>query len=255
MPNPDGSRDELRFEVLRSPMWMEEVGAKPGAAIWFEFAEMGVAGLATVDAVKPCPSIAPGPGRVVLATMTHLNGFVRRLHFAGTDETLQPTATHQIYSEDRQDWVPAGELRPGETLRTQGGQARLTQIERVPGVHRVFNIEVEAEHWYFVGAHRVLSHNSCAQPDPAPKSGETVATKRGRQEHKDWDPGEGFEKEVTLPSGKRVDAVNFEQKHVKELKPNNPRAVKRGEKQVEPYRKELQEEHKGDWTSSVETYD
>jgi len=89
----------------------------------------------------------------------------------------------------------------------------------------------------------------------AAKSGETAATKAGRQAHKDWDAGEGFEKEVTLPSGKRADGVNFEQKHVKELKPNNPRAVKRGEKQVEPYRKELQKEHKGDLTSSVETYD
>jgi RHS repeat-associated protein len=86
------------------------------------------------------------------------------------------------------------------------------------------------------------------------KSGETAATKAGRQAHKDWNPGEGFEKEYSLPSGKRADAVNLEQKHVKELKPDNERAVKRGEKQVEGYRKELQEEHGGDWTSSVETY-
>lgn len=71
------------------------------------------------------------------------------------------------------------------------------------------------------------------------KTGETAATKAGRQAHKDWNPGEGFDKEVTLPSGKRADAVNFKQKHVKELKPDNPRAMKRGEKQVEQYRQEL----------------
>ncbi|MBL9179823.1 MAG: hypothetical protein JNM65_17315 [Verrucomicrobiaceae bacterium] len=88
----------------------------------------------------------------------------------------------------------------------------------------------------------------------AAKSGETAATKAGRQAHKDWEPGEGFEKEVTLPSGKRADAVNLETKQVKELKPDNARAVKRGEKQVEGYRQELQKEHGGDWTGAVETY-
>jgi RHS repeat-associated protein len=90
--------------------------------------------------------------------------------------------------------------------------------------------------------------------EQAAKNGETAATRAGRQAHKDWDAGEGFEKEVTLPSGKRADAVNFEEKHVKELKPNNPRAIRRGEKQVEGYRQELQQEHGGTWTSSVETY-
>ena len=86
------------------------------------------------------------------------------------------------------------------------------------------------------------------------KNGETAATKAGREAHKAWDAGKGFEKEVRLPSGKQADAVNVDGKHVKELKPDNPRAVARGEKQVEGYRKELQEEHGGTWTSSVETY-
>jgi hypothetical protein len=89
---------------------------------------------------------------------------------------------------------------------------------------------------------------------PAAKSGETAATKAGRQAHKDWQPGEGFEKEVTLPSGKRADAVNFQTKCVKELKPGNSRAVKRGQKQVERYRQELEKEYGGTWTGVVETY-
>ena len=54
--------------------------------------------------------------------------------------------------------------------------------------------------------------------------------------------------------GGRVSTVNFAEKHVKELKPNNPRAIKQGQKQVEGYRQELQAEHGGNWTSSVETY-
>lgn len=85
--------------------------------------------------------------------------------------------------------------------------------------------------------------------------GETEATKRGRQVHTDWQPGEGYEKEVRLPSGRRADAVNTEKKDVKELKPNNPRAIKRGEKQVETYRRELEEWRGGEWTGQVETYE
>ncbi|REG29533.1 restriction endonuclease fold toxin 9 of polymorphic toxin system [Archangium gephyra] len=85
--------------------------------------------------------------------------------------------------------------------------------------------------------------------------GETEATKRGRQAHTDWQPGEGYEKEVRLPSGRRADAVNAEKQDVKELKPNNPRAIKRGEKQVETYRRELEEKRGGQWTGQVETYE
>lgn len=85
--------------------------------------------------------------------------------------------------------------------------------------------------------------------------GDSATAARGRQAHKDWDPGKGFEKEFTLPSGRRADAVNFEQRHVIELKPSNPKAVQKGRRQVKQYLEELQEVYGGKWTSSVETYD
>lgn len=44
---------------------------------------------------------------------------------------------------------------------------------------------------------------------------------------------------MVLPSGKRADAVNWGKRDVKELKPDNPRAVRRGEKQLEGYKQEL----------------
>lgn len=93
-----------------------------------------------------------------------------------------------------------------------------------------------------------------AVPEGAPIKGETFATKAGRQAHKDWDAGPGFKKEVTLDSGKRADAVNKADKVVKELKPDNPRAVKRGTTQVEGYAKELGEMLGGIWKGVVETY-
>jgi hypothetical protein len=60
---------------------------------------------------------------------------------------------------------------------------------------------------------------------------------------------------VNLPSGKKPDAVNFAKKEVRELKPDSARAIKRGEKQAEGYRKELEEVTGQDgWTSVVDTY-
>ena len=100
------------------------------------------------------------PGRVVLSTVTHYNSFVLRIWLDGQEEPLEPTKRHRLYSEDRQDWVPAGELTAGEHLRTLHGPAEITRIESKPGVHRVYNIEVETEHCYYVSAAGVLSHNT-----------------------------------------------------------------------------------------------
>jgi hypothetical protein len=89
---------------------------------------------------------------------------------------------------------------------------------------------------------------------PNAKNGETAATQYGRQAHTDWNAGKGFRKEVRLPSGKRPDAVNWDTQTVKELKPDNHRAIQRGEKQLEGYRKELENMTGEKWTGILETY-
>ncbi len=86
------------------------------------------------------------------------------------------------------------------------------------------------------------------------RGGESVQAAQGRAVHRAWDPGPGFVKEERLPSGKRPDAVNYQTRVVKELKPNNPSAMRRGERQVEGYRKELEQVTGEKWTGVVETY-
>ena len=81
------------------------------------------------------------------------------------------------------------------------------------------------------------------------------ALRKGQQAHKDRQYPEGFEKEVRLPSGKRMDAYNRETKEIIELKPNNPRAIKQGEKQVEGYCRECNQVNGPGHTGRVETYD
>jgi RHS repeat-associated protein len=92
--------------------------------------------------------------------------------------------------------------------------------------------------------------------EAAATNGETAATAAGRAAHAAMDYGEGFQKEFTLPSGSRVDAINFEDRLVLELKPNSMRAIYRGLNQVERYLEELNREFPGGtpWQGQVVTY-
>ncbi|MCC6262136.1 MAG: hypothetical protein IT169_01050 [Bryobacterales bacterium] len=91
-----------------------------------------------------------------------------------------------------------------------------------------------------------------AQGAANPKVKEALA--RGQEAHKQANYGPGFKKEVTLPSGKRMDAYNKTDKRVVELKPANPRAVNRGEKQVKQYCKECDDVYGPGHTGEVRTY-
>ena len=74
--------------------------------------------------------------------------------------------------------------------------------------------------------------------------------------HKTYNPGEGYIKEYSLPSKRRADAVNLEKGDVRELKPNNAKAIKTGEKQVQEYMKELQAQFPDkNWEWHVDVYD
>jgi hypothetical protein len=150
----------MEIAFLRSPQWMAGNQCELGGQVWLEMSELGIVGWQRVESIEPCPPIQSGPGRVVTGTIAHSNGSVLRLYFDGTEETLSPTEVHRFYSVTRDAWVPAGKLRPGEILKTRGGELRIASIEHLPGMHRVFNLEVEADHRYFVGKNDLLCHNT-----------------------------------------------------------------------------------------------
>jgi len=154
--------DVFEIECLRPLGWLQENSLKPGSRVHFAVSEMGIDGDAEVIDVAACPAIAKGPGRVVLMTVTHFNPTVLELTLAGAEKPLEPTAAHRLSSADRNDWVQAQELRLGERLRTANGTTEVVAITRKPGVHRVYNIEVETEHRYLVSTLQVVSHNACA---------------------------------------------------------------------------------------------
>lgn len=61
-------------------------------------------------------------------------------------------------------------------------------------------------------------------------------------------------KEYVLPSGKRVDFIDFENKIVYELKPNNPNQIRKGTKQLEGYLEEIETVFGKGWSSVLDIY-
>ena len=77
------------------------------------------------------------------------------------------TSNHSIYSSDRLDFVPAGVLRVGETLRNLDGDVRIESIEQLGTEERVYNLEIHGEHVFRVASNGVLVHNSSGAQAPS----------------------------------------------------------------------------------------
>jgi hypothetical protein len=122
---------------------------------------------ARVIADGPCPPIPPGPGRVVLTTVNHLNADVRQLTVEdgqGRRESFRPTGFHKFYREGDRTWVSACELSKGNRICGRSGALTVVTNTLVAGVHRVYNLTVEGEHVYQVSSLGVVAHNTACTP-------------------------------------------------------------------------------------------
>jgi hypothetical protein len=178
MPHPDGAPDLIELELLRPTAWLVLQGAAPGRWIELELSELEVSGPAYVHHIRGPPVVAPGPGRVVLAALTHVSNDLVDLHVEGLATPLRATANHPLASATRSAWVAAGGLKPGEHLQTSVGATRVLRIEHVRAPERVYNVEVEADHEYLVSEIEIRSHNTSeiGKIDPAdvgPLKGDT----------------------------------------------------------------------------------
>jgi hypothetical protein len=159
MSKPNGGW--LKIGLARPVAWIESVDRNDSGQVWLEFEELGIADWATLQATEPCPSDILGEGRLVTGTFEHSSGEVLNLFIAGEATPIGSTANHPFWSEDRQDFVQAGSLNPGEHLRLADG--RTTTLERTEPIAEqlpVYNLEVDGEHVYFVGESGVLVHNA-----------------------------------------------------------------------------------------------
>jgi len=168
MDKADGTL--LKIELLRPRAWLAANAATLGATIHLDLEEMGASGPARVVHIGPAPPLEAGPGQIVTGTFAHSAANVINLYVEGLDEPIGTTASHPFWCEDRQAFVPAGDLKSGERLRTQDGQLLDLTASRPRAAAAVFNLEVNTEHVYYVGIHGLLVHNSCDGKGVAPKS-------------------------------------------------------------------------------------
>ena len=115
-------------------------------------------GLAAVLEYERGFKVRVGPGRLVVMTVNHLSNDVYEVGFGDGVAPLRGTGAHSL---DRDDWVRVRDLQIGERLQTAEGAISIVSLEKVRGLHRVYNLEVEGGHEYLVGEARVRAHNSC----------------------------------------------------------------------------------------------
>ena len=173
---------QLHIELIRPTFWLIEQAWKTGrlgrgrgldqlqrsligATVFLDMSEMGADGPARIEAIEPCPAVeaSADPSRhVVTGVFRHTSGSVRYLDIEGEVEPIGVTDAHRFWSEDRQDFVAAGALRIGEHLRRADGTVvRLVRSTPKRGPPTpVYNLEVDAQHVYHVGASGILVHNN-----------------------------------------------------------------------------------------------
>ncbi|MDY0167752.1 MAG: tandem-95 repeat protein [Thermoguttaceae bacterium] len=161
LTKPDG--DLLQVGLGRPMAWLAANDIEAGATTWLDLEEMGAVGCATVVSIAPCPDPGPKPHpdcRLVTGVFRHSSADCVNVHVAGLDAPIGTTGNHRFWSEDRQAFVEASHLLPGETLLT--ADSTLTSVLSItprPGLEPVYNLEVDVEHVYYVSSDGILVHN------------------------------------------------------------------------------------------------
>lgn len=152
----------LNIELLRPRNWLDLQDIKSGNTIYLDLPEMGAVGDALVSSIQPSPPIQQGQGNVVTGRFIHQAANCIDLYIEGQDNPIGCTDNHPFWSEDRQDFIPAGQLNQGErVLLFSGETAQIAQKLPRPGPETVYNLEIWGEHVYCVGKDGLLVHNSC----------------------------------------------------------------------------------------------
>ncbi len=155
-------------ELLRPREWIERYGIEASQLLPLNIEELQVQGLARVNSVTPAPRIAKGEGSTVTGRfVTRQVDIIARTEVLGGDgqvEIIEGTTIHPIWSLDRDDWVPLGEIEEGEQLLGSAGAIVVLSHVILQRTTPVYNIEVHGEHVYEVGELGLLVHNTCSLP-------------------------------------------------------------------------------------------
>ena len=98
LEKPDGSKASI--QMLRPNWWLEQTGAHEGGTVDLSMQEMGLAGRATVNSIRPCKvdSRENKPGaQIVIGKISHENAVVWDLVFnKDSEHPLGVTANHPL---------------------------------------------------------------------------------------------------------------------------------------------------------------
>ncbi|MFG1778414.1 polymorphic toxin-type HINT domain-containing protein [Micromonospora sp. NPDC049048] len=124
------------------------------------------------------------------------------------DDTLTTTDHHKFWSVTRESWVDAGDLKPGELLRTSAGTyVQVGAVRKYHAEHVTYDLTVDDIHTYYVvaGDAPVLVHNVNGPPVPG-ACAVTGGPYRGGQ-HKDLHALEGQIERNHMPANQAMQAV------------------------------------------------
>jgi pretoxin HINT domain-containing protein len=93
---------------------------------------------------------------------------------------------------DKNDYVPMGDLKPGDKLRSDDGSiVTVKSGKSKSGDFTVYNIEVDVTHNYFVQSpdseSPVLVHNSCAKTDSSVWKGKKPIQRKNKVKRSFWE--------------------------------------------------------------------
>lgn len=77
-----------------------------------------------------------------------------------TDDDIVCTPMQEFYVPVLRQWIPAYMLKPGDALLTKNMIAKpITYKKFVPESLRIYTLEIQESHTFFVGKHSILTHN------------------------------------------------------------------------------------------------
>ena len=130
---------------------------QPGDRVWARDEATGAVNLRPVAKVYE-----PGPKPIVALRVEDES--------TGAQETLRTTGDHPFWVEGSQ-WLPAADLPAGARLWALGDKRlRVLATWTTADVERVYNLEVEGDHSFFVGAAGAWVHNAgCGAAQALPR--------------------------------------------------------------------------------------
>lgn len=102
--------------------------------------------------------------KVLAVSVTETDMLVHVTTETGT--VINTTENHPFYTEGK-GWCVASELEDGDVLRTQDGKTETVasvETETLDEPVKVYNLEIEDSHTYYVSVDGVLVHNACDIP-------------------------------------------------------------------------------------------